>query len=256
MKSSNTHLRAAGIFSRRVPRTNTRGGSGNPPREHRGFTLIELLVVIAIISLLVSILLPALQNAKELAKSTICLTNLRGLGTGIAMFVHDNETLPLPGPDQPASHGGAELGTYWCTYTPYSIEAYYVNMLAPYVDSGYKDVFCQYTAENHSRLFHCPNDPLDDGQGFEFQYHGNSYAFTYQYAGRSLESPFLCNCPWTGWDYHIHEQDLADSPIYSDWPTWVYPTHVNGRSYLFADFHAEALHGDSSVIFNYHLTYP
>ena len=46
----------------------------------KGFTLIELLVVVSIIALLVSILMPALNKAKELAKLTMCMSNLKQMG--------------------------------------------------------------------------------------------------------------------------------------------------------------------------------
>ncbi|MBN1555425.1 MAG: type II secretion system protein [Phycisphaerae bacterium] len=54
-----------------------------------GFTLIELLVVIAIISLLVSILLPSLQKAKDLAKSVVCIANLKEISTMVFLYAHD-----------------------------------------------------------------------------------------------------------------------------------------------------------------------
>ena len=57
--------------------------------EARGFTLIELLVVVAIISLLVSILLPSLNRAKELARQAICAANLHNLGNGVMLYAND-----------------------------------------------------------------------------------------------------------------------------------------------------------------------
>lgn len=56
------------------------------------FTLIELLVVIAIISLLVSILLPSLKKAKELARRAACAAQLHHLGNGVMIFASENES--------------------------------------------------------------------------------------------------------------------------------------------------------------------
>jgi len=56
----------------------------------RGFTLIELLVVVAIIAVLVAILLPALASARDAARQTVCLSNLRQLGGAHLQYVADN----------------------------------------------------------------------------------------------------------------------------------------------------------------------
>jgi len=66
----------------------TRASGG---RTFRAFTLIELLVVIAIIALLVSILLPSLKKAKDIAKLTVCKANQRNIGVTMHLYAGDND---------------------------------------------------------------------------------------------------------------------------------------------------------------------
>lgn len=64
-------------------------------RRH-GFSLIELLVVVAILSLLVSLLLPALNRARELARTAVCAANQRNIGVAVAVYNSEqNEFMPL-----------------------------------------------------------------------------------------------------------------------------------------------------------------
>src|SRR5499427_72348 len=58
-------------------------------RFHRGFTLIELLVVIAIIAILAAILFPVFAQAREAARKTSCLSNVKQLSLGILMYSQD-----------------------------------------------------------------------------------------------------------------------------------------------------------------------
>lgn len=72
-------------------------------KSKNGFTLIELLVVIAIIALLVSILLPSLQKAKEMARLVMCMSNLRSIGSAMLIYSSEAEGNLLPAYDQRAA---------------------------------------------------------------------------------------------------------------------------------------------------------
>lgn len=81
-------------------------------RSKRAFTLVELLVVISIIALLISILLPSLNKARNQAKSAVCLSNLKRIGLQGAMYVTDNGTFP-PVRLKKVPGGDAKLQDYY-----------------------------------------------------------------------------------------------------------------------------------------------
>jgi prepilin-type N-terminal cleavage/methylation domain-containing protein len=77
----------------------------------KGFTLIELLVVIAIIALLLSIIVPALKKAKQLASGAVCLANEKQLGLSFITYAGDNKSLVPDGDtsDQSGNLAGFEF---------------------------------------------------------------------------------------------------------------------------------------------------
>ncbi len=94
----------------------------------RGFTLIELLVVIAIIAILAAILFPVFAKARERAKATSCLSNLKQMGVAAKMYEQDADDKMVP-------------------YVQYSTGSRFTKLLEPYTKS--------------LEIFTCPSDRLD-----------------------------------------------------------------------------------------------
>jgi prepilin-type N-terminal cleavage/methylation domain-containing protein/prepilin-type processing-associated H-X9-DG protein len=83
-------------------------------RLRRGFTLVELLVVIGIIALLVALLMPALNAARQQSQLVVCASNLRQTYQSLALYAHDNQGW-LP-PVQFTNPGPPSVFAYWMNH--------------------------------------------------------------------------------------------------------------------------------------------
>lgn len=141
--------------------------------SRRAFTLVELLVVVAIIGILVALLLPAVQFAREAGRRTQCANNLKQLGLGVQMYHDSFNCLPAQATFTPGN-----------SFTGYSVH----SRILPFVDQG--DLYARVNhdvgyaaqpeiAKTKVPLCRCPSDPPDQTRvdaGVEF--YPTSYGFS------------------------------------------------------------------------------
>jgi len=119
--------------------------------RERAFTLVELLVVIGIIALLISILLPALNRAREQANATKCASNMRQLYMYLVMYTGENKNF-LPGvPGQTNTIGSTKYPMAWWMLGTGMMD----------LSDGSMVQYMPSTVQARLDLFNCPDDVAD-----------------------------------------------------------------------------------------------
>jgi len=212
-----------------------------PSRGVSGFTLIELLVVIAIIAILAAILFPVFAQAREKARQTSCLSNVKQIGTALTMYVQDfDEALPMTY-SQDTFENGQRVSRDWCVDL-----APYIKVGNPVSDakviSGVlrKDL---YTA--NQPFYQCPSKAESrDTRGFRRGYGYNNWL-----------AKFPPNAPVTLADFKAPAEHLAFTEVFGEVDRVVpFKTpgdarfrpearHSEGLNITFADGHAKWFKG-------------
>jgi prepilin-type N-terminal cleavage/methylation domain-containing protein/prepilin-type processing-associated H-X9-DG protein len=131
-----------------------------------GFTLVELLVVVGIISLLISVLMPALAKARASAERTRCMANLRQVGFAMQMYRNEHRNTLFPS----GNYG------YWDdasgkALSPWNSLAYWGTAYLPYAiqNGGYDGAGAEAVVQHGRSLWRCPSSITFADPGYSDQ---------------------------------------------------------------------------------------
>ncbi len=117
--------------------------------KRNGFTLIELLVVVAIIAVLIAIILPSLNKAKQLARRLVCMSNLRQISYGCRLYLDSNDGRFYKGINANYTYGGWDGNRY----KDLPLQDRPHRPFNPYLSLSEAGV-----GENEAKVFKCPGD--------------------------------------------------------------------------------------------------
>ena len=178
-------------------------------KKERGFTLIELLVVIAIIGVLIALLLPAVQAAREAARRSQCTNNLKQLGLGLHNY-HSAQNCFPPGTEYGPSNAAANNvcqsgGADWSSWGPNAMMLPYLEQQPLFAASNFNfspacgDYGYTVNSTVYDRVlgvFLCPSDPLM-GKSNTCSYFCSQGPSTIGYAVKGSSGLFAYNFTYT-----------------------------------------------------------
>ncbi len=192
----------------------------------KGFTLIELLVVIAIIAILAAILFPVFARAREKARQTSCLSNLKQLGLATQMYTQDYDELLVL--------------RYYDVAPDWTLRINWYTALEPYI--------------KNTNIYKCPSDGgsswlsysmnCDRNIGGNYSYHGSNTCVKLA----SIQAP--ASTIWLAEGGNAHRVCSRNWEGQSNYTAGAFTRHNDGSNYAFFDGHAKWYRYENTLVPN------